>query len=186
MLPIAGDLQTGDQFTTTTTNQTFNDTTCQKEFRGPRVTLDTHTAPTDIKFHPRTGDAWISFHGSWGREYPVGYKLSYVPFDAQMQPIPAKNSTNATVDVVWNKDNTLCPLECFRPVGVAIDARGRVWMTSDNTGEVFVLTPPEGYLNGTQVLAEPSHSGASSASTFTSTGRLLQLCGLGVGLLFWL
>lgn len=180
MLPIPGNLQTGDQFTTTTTNETFNDITCEKEFRGPRVTLDTHTAPTDIKFHPKTGDAWISFHGSWSREFPVGYKLSYIPFDAQMQPIPAKNSTNATVDVVWNKDNTLCPLECFRPVGVAIDARGRVWMTSDNTGEIFVLTPPEGYLDGTQVLA------ASSASMFPSTGRLLKLCGLGVGLFFWL
>lgn len=185
MLPISGNLQTGDQFTTTI-NQTFNDANCQKEFRGPRVTLDAHTAPTDIKFHPRTGDAWIPFHGSWDRESPVGYKLSYVPFNAQTQPVPAKNSTNATVDVLWNKDNMLCPLECFRPVGVAIDARGRVWMTSDNTGEVFVVTPPEEYLNGTQVLEEPSLSGASFASRSILMSGLLMLYGLGPGLLFWL
>lgn len=80
----------------------------------------------------------------------------------------------------------LCPLECFRPVGVAIDARGRVWMTSDNTGEVFVVTPPEEYLNGTQVLEEPSLSGASFASRSILMGELLMLYGLGTGLLFWL
>lgn len=116
----------------------------------------------------------------------MGYKLSYVPFK-QTQPIPAKNDTNAVVDVLWNNDNGLCPTECFRPIAVAFDAHGRVWMTSDSTGEVFVVTPPEGYLNGTAVPVRPSKSsGVSSASRFISMSGLLVLYGLGAALLFWL
>lgn len=103
-----------------------------------------------------------------------------------MQPVPMKNDTNATVNVLWNSDNKLCPVECFRPTGVAIDARGRVWTSSDHTGEIFVITPPEAYLNGTQVLGKPSKgSGVSFASGSISMGGILMLYALGIGLLFW-
>lgn len=180
-LPFKLMLETGDQFARSP-NNTFNDTDCETTFRGPRISFFAHTAPLDIKFHPRTGDAWIPFHGSWNRDDPVGYTLSYVPFDKHMQPVPKKNDMNATVDVLWNKDNKLCPVECFRPTGVAIDARGRVWVTSDHTGEVFVVTPPEAYLNGTQVLVKPSKGyGVSIASGSISMGGLLMLYALGAG-----
>lgn len=184
-LPFKLMLETGDQFARSP-NSTFNDTDCETTFRGPRISFLAHTAPLDIRFHPRTGDAWIPFHGSWNLDDPVGYTLSYVPFDKHMQPVPKKNDMNATVDVLWNKDNKLCPVECFRPTGVAIDARGRVWVTSDHTGEIFVVTPPEAYLNGTQVLTRPSKgSGISIASGSISMGGLLMLYALGASLLIW-
>ena len=34
---------------------------------------------------------------------------------------------------VWNKD-------CFRPAGLAFDAKGRLFMSSDETGELWVIT----------------------------------------------
>lgn len=33
-------------------------------------------------------------------------------------------------------DNTKCPSECLRPVGLAFDGKGRLFVSSDSTGEV--------------------------------------------------
>lgn len=38
-----------------------------------------------------------------------------------------------------NPDHSKCPGNCFRPAGLALDATGRVWFTSDTTGEIYVL-----------------------------------------------
>lgn len=40
----------------------------------------------------------------------------------------------------WNDDLTVCPLECFRPVGLQFDQLGRLWVSSDATGEVYILS----------------------------------------------
>lgn len=32
-----------------------------------------------------------------------------------------------------------CPDDCFRPVGLAWDSKGRLWFSSDSTGEIYVL-----------------------------------------------
>lgn len=37
------------------------------------------------------------------------------------------------VPYVWNKD-------CFRPAGLAFDKKGRLFMSSDETGEIWVIT----------------------------------------------
>lgn len=41
-----------------------------------------------------------------------------------------------------NQNVGSCPNNCFRPVSVAVDAKGRVFMSSDTTGEIYVLHPP--------------------------------------------
>ena len=43
-----------------------------------------------------------------------------------------------------NPDLGKCPDECFRPVGLAWDEEGRLWVTSDSTGEIYVLRKVEG------------------------------------------
>ncbi len=45
----------------------------------------------------------------------------------------------AAVDVLSTPDLANCPDGCFRPVGLAWDAKGRLWVTSDSTGEIFIL-----------------------------------------------
>jgi hypothetical protein len=57
---------------------------------------------------------------------------------------------NATVDIMANADNSKCPEGCFRPVGLALDGKGRLWMSSDASGELYVLAKTgNGTTNGT-------------------------------------
>lgn len=69
---------------------------------------------------------------------PVGYRISTVDFKNGM-PSAAKDSTNAATDIIKNPDLANCPGRCFRPVGLAWDSKGRLWFSSDSTGEIFVL-----------------------------------------------
>ena len=70
-------------------------------------------APLDIKFNNSGSEGWITFHGSWDRTAPVGYKLSVVPF-ANGQPVAASDNKTAAIDVLTNADNSKCPDSCFR------------------------------------------------------------------------
>jgi glucose/arabinose dehydrogenase len=44
---------------------------------------------------------------------------------------------------MWNPDNTVCPNKCFRPVGIAIDDNGRIYLSSDQSGEIYLITTPD-------------------------------------------
>ncbi len=35
-------------------------------------------------------------------------------------------------------------MDCFRPVGLTWDSKDRLWMSSDTTGEIYVLMKREG------------------------------------------
>jgi glucose/arabinose dehydrogenase len=117
--------QVGQQFAIGTLNSTVNDTTCDSANRQPpRLTFQAHMAPLDILFNTAGTTAWVSWHGSWDRTNPVGYKLSIIEF-ANGEPVQTTNSTTAAIDVFANHNNTLCPNGCFRPVGLAWDSQGR-------------------------------------------------------------
>ena len=95
-------------------------------------------APLDIKFNNSASEAWITFHGSWDRSNPVGYKLSVLPF-RNGEPVAAPDNDTAVTDIFWNADNSECPQNCFRPVGIAFDSQGRLFVSSDATGEIYVV-----------------------------------------------
>jgi hypothetical protein len=78
---------------------------------------------------------------SGNRQPAIGYKFSIVNF-ANGQPVEPSTSTTALIDIMTNQNVGSCPNQCFRPVSVAIDAKGRVFMSSDTTGEIYVLTRP--------------------------------------------
>lgn len=134
--PDLGQLKTGDQFSASQTNN-LNDQACAQKYVAPRLTFQAHTAPLDIKFNSDGTMAFVTFHGSWNRDEPVGYKLSSIAF-ANGQPVAKKDSMESNA-VLSNADLNACPGDCFRPVGLAWDKNGRLWMTSDSTGEVYVL-----------------------------------------------
>lgn len=134
--------QTGEQFAPNDQNSTNNDQICGERM-APRLVFDSHMAPLDIKFNSEGTQAWISFHGSWNREEPIGYKLSVVEF-ANGEPVEASDSRTAAVDIVSNPDLSACPSACFRPVGLAWDGNGRLFMSSDSTGEIYMITRNEG------------------------------------------
>ncbi|KAK0743383.1 hypothetical protein B0T18DRAFT_430670 [Schizothecium vesticola] len=105
----------------------------------PRLVFHAHTAPLDIKFDAAGAAAYVAFHGSWNRDAPVGYSLGVVRFDVgRGEPTEGRESREAVVEVLGNGDVGGCPDRCFRPVGVVVEEGdgGRVFMTSDATGEV--------------------------------------------------
>ncbi|KAG6019800.1 hypothetical protein E4U41_003074 [Claviceps citrina] len=120
----------------------YTDDWCKSHTVAPFITFGSHLAPLDIKFRPDGRFALISFHGSWNRKPPNGYRLSRVAYSKGF-PQADRQSDSAEQALMWNKDNALCPEQCFRPVGLAWDhdheAR-RLFMTSDASGELFVVT----------------------------------------------
>lgn len=95
---------------------------------------------------------------SGNRNDPTGYRIVSIAFDSDGQPTALQNSTDAVTDVITNANLTNCPDKCFRPVGLAWDSAGRLWFSSDTTGEVFVLERANSSSNGTT-------SGGSSGSS---------------------
>ncbi|UKZ59684.1 uncharacterized protein TrAtP1_000985 [Trichoderma atroviride] len=83
------------------------------------------------------------------RDDPTGYRIVSIAFDSNGQPTAPQNSTNAVTDIITNANLTNCPDKCFRPVGLAWDSAGRLWFSSDTTGEVFVLERTNSSSNGT-------------------------------------
>jgi hypothetical protein len=96
------------------------------------------------------------------RQKPIGYKLSLVEFNGRGSPTALANSTNAAIDIVSNSNLTSCPQNCFRPVGLAWDSRGRLFFSSDSTGEIFVVTKTSG--EGVQDVRQAANSSASGSA----------------------
>ncbi|KAI2464285.1 hypothetical protein F4781DRAFT_436599 [Annulohypoxylon bovei var. microspora] len=138
-------LDVGQQFVLAPT-ATFNDTTCAQLSRPPRLVFEAHTAPLDAKFDvPKYENMYVTMHGSWDRSPPVGYKLVAVPFTRATQdgyePVAPANSITGYVDIFYPPNEGKCSSStCARPVGLVFDASGRLYMTSDTSGEVFMLS----------------------------------------------
>ena len=171
-LPNSQDLSIGDQFAfdqvSSLNNENQTDEFCADR-AAPRLVFQAHMAPLDIKFNNSGTEAYIPFHGSWDRDEGVGYKLSLVQFE-NGQPTEASDSTTAATDIVSNEDNSVCPDDCLRPVAIAFDSQGRIFMSSDSSGEIYLVTR-EAASNGTGTSTSTGSSPSSSASP-TSAGVL--------------
>lgn len=115
-------------------------TDCASRQQG-RVHFPAHTAPLDVKFTPNATAAYVSFHGSWNRRPADGYRVMRVDF-RNGQPVAPANSRTAAVAIMENSNVGSCPSACFRPVGLEIDKKGRIFVSSDSTGEIYVIYPP--------------------------------------------
>jgi glucose/arabinose dehydrogenase len=150
-LPDNGNLSVGSQYaidaTSDSNNENRTDAYCADQTKGSLV-FQAHTAPLDIKFNNTGRQAWITFHGSWNRDDPIGYKLSLVQFHENGLPIDPVTSKTAARDILWNRDLSRCPDNCFRPVAMAIDQHGRIFMSSDASGEIYLISRTSGSLDG--------------------------------------
>ncbi|KAK4119050.1 soluble quino protein glucose dehydrogenase [Parathielavia appendiculata] len=162
-IPENDGLAVGKQFAVQE-NSTLRDETCAEDYVPPRLTFPAHYAPLDIKFSAGGEEAYITFRGSFDRSSPVGYRLSSIAFNAATgEPVAAADSNDALTDVLTNPDNTACPDRCFRPVGLAFDSAGRLWMSSDSTGEIYVLQRTGESGSGTFV--QPSGGSGSGSNS---------------------
>jgi glucose/arabinose dehydrogenase len=179
-LPGNENIKVGTQFAIGDQNATVNDTTCTQAHAAPRLTFQAHMAPLDMKFNASGTEGWTTFHGSWDRTSPSGYKVSVIQFDrATGEPTVPSTSNSSYTDVFYNADNSVCPDSCFRPVGLAFDTMGRMWVSSDATGEIYVVrrVGATSAANGT---ALGTGSGASSTSTSMSGVSKVEV-GWGMG-----
>ncbi|KAL9614853.1 MAG: hypothetical protein Q9167_000686 [Letrouitia subvulpina] len=163
-LPQNANISVGTQFAIGDQTDTVNDRTCA-ERTPPRLTFQAHMAPLDIKFNNSGTEAWVTFHGSWDRMSPVGYKLSVIPF-ANGEPVAAPDNVTSITDIFQNVDNSKCPQNCFRPVGIAFDNRGRLFMSSDASGEIYVITRDmkSEEVSATTTSSSPSSTEASESA----------------------
>lgn len=164
----SGSFQTGDQFSIDGTVAGYGsaqDDQCKSSHIAPRLVFHPHMAPLDIKFTPEGSTAYVSLHGSWDSAAPVGYKLGAVAFGANGMPLEMATSMTAVKDVMTNPDISKCPGACFRPAGLLIGAAGQVYMTSDATGEIWVVRQGGGR-NGTV--------GAATGTAGSATGTAIS------------
>ncbi len=76
-----------------------------------------------------------------------GYKVSKVDF-ANGRPVAPSDSKTAVIDIMSNIDVNKCGQirhyvwnnDCFQPAGLAFDKAGRLFMSSDQTGEIWAIT----------------------------------------------
>ncbi|EXJ79418.1 hypothetical protein A1O3_08920 [Capronia epimyces CBS 606.96] len=168
-LPDNGNLSVGSQYAvdadSDSNNQNKTDAYCADQLPA-RLVFQAHMAPLDIKFNNSAQEAWVTFHGSWDRTNPVGYKLSVVEFGKDGEPVDDLQSTTAARDVFANEDNSKCPDDCFRPVAMAFDSQGRIYLSSDASGEIYLISKASGAsIPGSSPTSTPTSSTSSSASS---------------------
>jgi glucose/arabinose dehydrogenase len=140
---------------------TRDDAWCQNttNVARPVTFMQAHTAPMDIVFFtgPSGGlperwrnGAFVSLHGSWNRDAATGYRVIWVPFNADgTSPMPTNsgNTTNFPSEVVlssgtasgatdgpWSAPNEMN----VRPVGIAVSPiDGALYISSDESGYLY-------------------------------------------------
>ncbi|KAI1775819.1 hypothetical protein F4818DRAFT_441097 [Hypoxylon cercidicola] len=148
------ELGVGQQFVQAP-NATFDDANCTRASVPPLLTFEAHTAPLDAKFDRLYTNLYVTLHGSWNRAPPAGYKLVAVPFTrhgdtGDYTPAAAPDSKEGYTDIFYPPNEGNCSsTTCVRPVGLVFDAAGRLYMSSDTSGEVFMLSNGQGSFNGT-------------------------------------
>ena len=103
----------------------------------PDYSLGSHHAPLGVAFSNAAmgarfaEGAFIGEHGSWNRETPVGYRVSYVPFRGGWPagpPVPFVTGFQADGKTFG------------RPVGVSVDPRGALIVADDLSNTVWRVT----------------------------------------------
>ncbi|MFW6039870.1 MAG: PQQ-dependent sugar dehydrogenase, partial [Gemmatimonadota bacterium] len=121
---------------------THTDEWCRDESNvvPPELAMQAHSAPLDLLFWEGgdlggdyEGDAFVSFHGSWNRPTPTGYKVVRIPFDGTepqgVGPFLEHAGPEATEEDAWP----------HRPVGLAAGPNGELLVSSDRSDVVLAV-----------------------------------------------
>ncbi|HEY5959059.1 MAG TPA: PQQ-dependent sugar dehydrogenase [Polyangiaceae bacterium] len=123
---------------------THTDAWCRNpaNVNGPALSLPAHTAPLDILFYSgaafpsdMTGNAIITYHGSWNRTPATGYKVVVAEFGNDGMPTGTVTSLLESAGAGDTGDGW-----AHRPVGLAMGASGELYVTSDADGRVMVVS----------------------------------------------
>ncbi|KAF7326136.1 Soluble quino protein glucose dehydrogenase [Mycena kentingensis (nom. inval.)] len=149
LFPSSDSFSTGDWFVQSPNAGGIDGNWCDSTSGAvkPKMLFQPHSAPLDIKLGPGSDtNAYVSFHGSWNRSPPTGFKVVLVPgtrtsSGAWSQSGSLTGGKAGYTDLLFNTDVTACPDACFRPVGLVWNPAGTVlYVASDGTGEIFALS----------------------------------------------
>ncbi|KAF2018953.1 soluble quino protein glucose dehydrogenase [Aaosphaeria arxii CBS 175.79] len=168
-IPSAGRLEVGQQFAIAAENASNQDAFCNSDRQAPRLVFQPHTSPIDLKFDTKGENLYLSLRGSWNKEDPVGYSVSVVKFGSDGQPTEGSTSTSALSPILSNSNTDECPGSCFRPAGLAWDKKGRLYMSSDATGEIYVITQSSGKALDTHLRASAASSTRQNTAAMLAT-----------------
>ena len=140
----------------------------------------------DMEFNSAADVLYITFRGSWNRENPAGYKLAAIPFNNETGlPTASPDSMDGYVEIMANEDESQCPDNCFRPVGLEWSEGGeQLFMAADASGEIYVVYREDGAsvdafrVEATQTSSnETSTNGGSASATPSGESGAQSLIG---------
>ncbi|MEB3311377.1 MAG: sorbosone dehydrogenase family protein [Snowella sp.] len=121
------------------TNGQSNNPALAARTKMPDVLFQAHSAPLGLTFY--TGKrfperyhngAFVAFRGSWNRNEGTGYKIVFVPFNAQGRPVGHYEDfltgflVNPSIPSTWG-----------RPVGLLVLPDGSLLMTEEANGRIY-------------------------------------------------
>jgi glucose/arabinose dehydrogenase len=135
--------------------------------------IQAHSAPLGLTFLQNTNfpslysnGVVVGLHGSWNRQKKTGYKIAYFPWDS------TTNTPGDQIDLVsgWLVPET--EKVWGRPVDMAVDQQGNLFISDDFSGTIYKLSytpsaspPPSGEV---KVYSEPNFGGVSQSFPTTS------------------
>jgi glucose/arabinose dehydrogenase len=131
----------------------------------PDILLAPHSAPLGLLFSqnaalppPWRGALFVALHGSWNRSRRTGYKVIAIPRRAD------GSFANAYFDFLTGFVRDEAHV-CGRPVGLAEDARGDLWLSEDGNSTLWRIRWEGG------ATPRPPLSPPQGAPTETGSGR---------------
>lgn len=100
----------------------------------PHITFQAHSAPLGLAFIPDSwpsdyrGDLLVSYHGSWNRSQPTGYKIARFNLDADRKSTQESDFITGFLQ----GDGAL-----GRPVDLLFDADGVLYVSDDKAGAIY-------------------------------------------------
>ncbi|CAA9250957.1 MAG: L-sorbosone dehydrogenase [uncultured Cytophagales bacterium] len=103
--------------------------------------IQAHSAPLGLTFLGGTAfanayrnGAAVALHGSWNRTKKTGYKVAYFPWNGTTQ------TPTGQVDLVTGFVNDATQIILGRPVDVAVDRQGDMFISDDYNGTIYKLS----------------------------------------------
>ncbi len=110
----------------------------------PQVQMQAHSAPLGLAFYDGVNfpaeyrnSIFIAFHGSWNRRIPTGYKVVRVRLDDKGQP---RGGAQDFITGWLAPGETKRGRWMGRPVGIAFDGDGVMYVSDDADGVIYRVT----------------------------------------------
>jgi glucose/arabinose dehydrogenase len=110
----------------------------------PKVQMQAHSAPLGLAFYEGSNfpaeyrnSLFVAFHGSWNRSVPTGYKVVRVKLDDKGQP---QGGAQDFITGWLAPGETKRGRWMGRPVGIAFDNDGAMYVSDDAGGVIYRIT----------------------------------------------